>query len=43
MPTDRLDAFTTIVGEYTKLSKPQLAKLIDKCEALSVVARRSIP
>ena len=40
LPIDRLDAFTTIVGEYTKMSKPELVKLIDELEAQPVAPRR---
>jgi hypothetical protein len=32
-PTDRLDAFTTILAEYAKLGKPHLAPVLEELEA----------
>ena len=42
LATDRLDAFTTIVGEYTRVRKPDLAGLIDELEAPPVVPVRPV-
>jgi hypothetical protein len=35
-PQDRLDAYTTILSELTKLSKPQLATILDELTARSM-------
>jgi hypothetical protein len=32
LPNDRLDAFTTILSEYTRRKKPELAKVLDELE-----------